>query len=46
VAKPKMNTYQVTFKVRVEEDYLPKYLKEDVLESFPEAKAIKVTKDG
>jgi len=41
-----MTTYQVTFKLRVEEDYLPKYLKGDVLEMFPEAKAIKVTKDG
>jgi len=41
-----MTTYQVTFKLRVEADYLPKYLKEDVLEVYPRAKAIKVTKDG
>ena len=45
-------TYVVTFKIKVDYDYSPKFvyspkfIKEDILQAFPEAKAIKVTKDG
>jgi len=38
--------YVVTFKIKVDYDYSPKFVKEDILQAFPDAKAIKVTKDG